>query len=255
MERDRQSKASKKPTQSHESEVSAQKGIVEQNSVYWGKIQRSQLGDFEGEQGMRQGCWAEDRSALKPGYRIGILDTFCLSVSLWTVLDAMDGSQSLADQTPGKWGATPLTLRHLRRAERARRWVQSAGPRRLCDRENSFGFCDKNTQRWWVNRQKTCTLRSILAHLRTHRHHMESYPTPRNEVVLTMDQKLAAIWKGGRSTECPASVRPTQWYVINSFETLDCHHAYSKCHAALHSTHTQPMVFWSDSAQVLFRIY
>lgn len=52
VERDRQSKASKKPTQSHESEVSAQKGIVEQNSVYWGKIQRSQLG----EQGMRQGC-------------------------------------------------------------------------------------------------------------------------------------------------------------------------------------------------------
>lgn len=25
-----------------------------------------------------------------------MLDTFCLSVSLWTVLDAMDGSQSLA---------------------------------------------------------------------------------------------------------------------------------------------------------------
>lgn len=56
VERDRQSKASKKPTQSHESEVSAQKGIVEQNSIYWGEIQRGQLCDFEGEQGMRQGC-------------------------------------------------------------------------------------------------------------------------------------------------------------------------------------------------------
>lgn len=57
-------------------------------------------------------------------------------------------------------------------------------------------------------------LRSIRAHLRTHRHHMESYPTPRNEVVLTMDQKLAAIWKWGEDPK-NASKCETHWVICH----------------------------------------